>query len=823
MNSIEGSLNPLSLINPSDIESIEVLKDVSATAIYGSRGANGVILVTTKKGQRGGNSVHYQYSIGWDTPAKKLDLMNATQWAQLQKDYFHNRNNYTDEQIANMPHYDWQSAVLQTGATQSHELSIGGGDDKLRYLLSGSYTDQTGIVLSSGFERFSARLNLDKELLPALTVGLTATASKSTQKALTTFEGVNYNSSPYALGIANSLTYALYMPPLIPIYATDGDYNYHNTYEHGYLNNGSITANPVSDLNNSTAQNINTTMLGSFYARYTIIDGLVAKLNAGAHVNHITQNFFAPSYTSLGLERIGMGGIGNKRSEVYQAELTLTYTKQLADHHFIDLLAGYTRQNTKSSYATNLTSNFTNETLGVNNLADGADPFPPLSGASQAKLLSWIGRANYTLLGRYNLTATFRADNSSRFARRLRWGYFPSIGLSWNVNEEAFLRNLSALSNLKLRLTYGTVGNQEIGDYEYAQTFAATRYNGATAYVQNNLGNKNLKWETTTQYNIGLDLGLWSNRLSLVADAYYKKTSDLLLEVEVDPTLGNGKQLYNVGNVTNKGLELSLNATPVKRSTLSWTLSANLARNINTISSLGAKQQVLLGTDQTQQVLQQGESLGSFYGLIFDGIVQTGEDVSALAGDYKTPGDLKFADLNTDTKINSADRAVLGSIQPRFTYGFSTTLDYRHFDLFIALQGSQGNKIYNYLRRFLEKPNDSYNVSAAVLDSWTATTPSTTLPSIAAMAAGRSYLYMDSRYVEDASFLRLKNITLGYTISSARFSTLKPSVTLRLFAAVQNLFVLTPYKGYDPEIANGIDLGTYPTARTFMVGAGISF
>ncbi|MDR3133365.1 MAG: TonB-dependent receptor [Prevotellaceae bacterium] len=828
LNHIESTLNPLAAINPADIESVEVLKDVSATAIYGSRGANGVIIVTTKKGTRGGNRVNYQYSIGWDKPAKKLGLLNASQWARMQKDFFLNKGKYTDEEIAQLGEgYDWQGAVLQTGITQTHELSLSGGDDHMRYLLSGNYTGQDGIVLHSGFRRYNARVNIDKNLGNRFTAGVTATAGKSVQNSLTAFQEVNYNSSPYSAGITNSLVYALYIPPVVPVYTATGDYNYDNPFEYSYLIYDGKTANPVSDLKNSTGETIGLSLLGNAYVRYAIVDGLVAKVNAGTYINHATQHFFAPSYTAIGLETFGLGGIGNKRQEVWQAEFTLAFTKQLNESHFIDVLAGYTYQDTQTRFNTSLTSDFTNETLGVNNLADGAHPFSPVSGASEARLHSLLARVNYTLLGRYHLTATIRNDKSTRFAKNHRWGAFPSIGFSWNINEEPFLENRRAWSALKLRLTYGTVGNQEIGDYEYAQSFTASRANGGIAYSQTNLGNKNLKWETTTQYNAGIDAAWLDGRLSVTADLYYKKTFDLLLEIPVDPLLGVASQLVNVGNVTNRGVEFSINLLAIDRPRFRWTIAANISRNRNKITDMGEYRQLVLGRNE-EEILQVGESLGAFYGLVFDGIVQKDEDVSALPKTVHgaaQPGDLKFADLSgpqgvPDNEINSYDRAHLGSIQPAYTCGLQTTIDWRGFDLFISLQGAQGNKVYNHLRRHLELPNDSYNASAALLDSWTQTRPSNTLPGIANIANDRYYSYLDSRYVEDASFLRLKNITLGYTLAPLKT---RKNISLRIYAAAQNLFVLSPYNGYDPEVARGIDLGAYPTARTFIIGANINF
>jgi TonB-linked SusC/RagA family outer membrane protein len=833
LNSIEGNLNPLASINPADIESIDILKDVSATAIYGLRGANGVIIVTTKKGDRNVNRMSYQYTVGWDAPAKKLDLLTATQWARIQKDFFLNKGQYTDDEIAQLGKgYDWQNAVLQTGVSQTHELSVSGGNDQLRYLVSGNYTNQTGIILNSGFERFGGRINIDRNITDRLSVGITATAGNTVQKSLTTFQDVNYNSSPYSAGIANSLTYALYIPPVVPIYNSDGSYNYYNPFEYEYLKNGAITANPVSDLNNSTSETINTAILSSFYAQYRILDGLTAKINAGKHISYTTQNFFAPSYTAVGLETSGVGGIGKKHKTVSLTELTLSYNKQINKNHYIDLLAGYTFENNKTDFTTALTTHFTNESLGVNNLADGAKPFAPISGALESKQRSYLGRLNYTLLNRYNLTSTIRHDKSTRLAHRLRGSFFPSVGVSWNMNEERFLKRVEALSNLKLRLTYGKVGNQEIGDYEYSNSFTASSYNGGIAYSPSNLGNENLTWETTTQYNAGIDAGFLNNRLSFVADVYFKKTSNLLLEIPIDPSLGvaKGKQLFNVGNVTNKGVEFSVNATAIDRRHLKWTVSANIARNINEITSIGDRKPIILGRNQSE-ILKAGEAFGSFYGLLFDGIVQADEDVSQLPlTPYGTPrpGDLKFVDVSgpdgvPDNRIDDYDRTVLGSTQPDYIFGLQSTLEYGNFNLFISFQGSQGNEVYNYLRRYLETPNDAYNGSASLLNSWTPENRSNTLPGLRNMAEDRYYGYADSRYIEDASFLRLKDITLSYTTSTPAFTSPQSPLTVKLFATAQNLFVLSRYKGYDPEVSSGIDLGTYPSARTFTLGARITY
>jgi hypothetical protein len=398
------------------------------------------------------------------------------------------------------------------------------------------------------------------------------------------------------------------------------------------------------------------------------------------------------------------------------------------------------------------------------------------------------------------------------------------------MDEEAFLKNIRALTALKLRLTYGTVGNQEINDYEYAQTFTASRYNGGVAYSQTNRGNENLRWETTEQYNAGIDAGLFKNRLTLTADVYFKQTYRLLLDLPVDPSLAVKTQLFNVGNVSNRGLEFAVNFVAFENKNFKWNLSANIAHNINKITHLGDRNRIVLGNDG-EEILQTGESLGSFYGLQFNGIVQKDEDVSQLPETVHgtaQPGDLKFADVSgpngiPDNKIDSYDRVVLGSIQPDYTFGAQTSIDYRGFDLFISLQASVGNRLYNRLRRYLEAPNDSYNASAALLDSWTENNPSTILPGLGNIAADRYFSFLDSRYVEDASFLRFKNISLAYTANTRLFSSVNMPLKIRIFVSAQNLFVLTAYKGYDPEVSQGIDLGTYPTAKSFSLGTRIVF
>jgi TonB-linked SusC/RagA family outer membrane protein len=805
---IESSINPLSAINPANIESISVLKDVSATAIFGSRGANGVIIITSKKGSRNKDVISYNVTASWNTPAKKLQLMNARQWIGFQREYFGDKGNITDEQLAALGNgYDWQSEALQNGFSQKHDVFVSGGDDKTKYAISGNYVNQNGIMINSGFRRNNLQISIDREVSKYLTVGAVATFGKGTQNSLTTATkklGVN-GSTPFGDGITNSLTYALLMPPAVPIYNENGDYNFSNPYESSHFSLNGRQANPIYDLKNSVAESINKSVLANFYAHYTIFNGLVAKATLSTDQSAITQNFFAPSASALGLNESGVGAIGKKEYETGQADATLDYSKRFNDIHFINILGGYTYQNVQRTYQTIRSSHYINEDLKQNKLGFGEQQSLPVNGASDSELHSLISRLNYTLLERYNLTATFRSDYSDRFAEGNRWGYFPSIGFSWNVNND-----------LKLRLTAGTVGNTEIDDYLYAQIYNPQIYSGRPVFVMENKGNGKLTWETTTQYNAGADAGLLNDRLRLVADVYYKKTRDLLLEKSTELGSAVDHQMVNIGNVTNKGIELGINIVAINNRKQNWTISANIARNVNEITYLGGDDDVLSG-EYSEQILRVGEAYGSFFGYVFDGIVQSNEDVSQLPtrnGETLEPGDVKFVDTYKDGNIDLKDRVILGSTHPDFTYGLSSTFTYQGFDLFVSFQGTQGNEVVNVLRRTLEHTGSSYNLSVGILDAWTSENPSN---EVARIPYGLPAKQMDSRYVEDASYFRLKDFTLGRT-----FQVKQLPFSVRVFASAQNLFTLTRYKGYDPEVAGGIDNGAYPTARIFSVGVGLT-
>ena len=820
----DSNFNPLASINPSDIESIEVLKDVSASAIYGSRGANGVIIVTTKNGKRGRVKVDYGYSIGVSNVRKTLDLLDAEQWGSLYLDLATDAQKtatgVTPSVVSSWGKgTDWQDALFRTATTQQHQLSVSGGSDTERFLISANYTDQGGVIRNTNFERLGARINYERDIFKNVTIGLKSNVSKSTQKG-------SYSFGSYSNGFSGILEQVLRTSPAVSIYNADGSYNYANPFEAGDFVRSGQTPNPIADLSEVDAETKVDNVLVSVFGAWEIIPGLRLRVQGSTDIINTRQNFFGPSTSTAGFNTGGYASIGSKRWESDQVEATLTWNKKWNKHE-IEVLGGYTYQQEKSENVLAASANFANENLGFHSLQAGSQLITPESSFVTSVLYSGIGRVNYSLLDRYHLTATLRADGSSRFAKNKKWGWFPSLGFSWNVNEEKFLKSVKWLEDLKIRASVGTVGNQEIGDYRFLSTYAATHYyfgDGAknTAYYRSGLGNDDLKWETTTSYDLGFDLSILKGKLNFVFDYYHKKTSDLLLSIPVEQTTGFSSQLSNIGNVTNDGVEFAVNAILIQKKDISWNASANIEHNKNKVTSLGTQQTEIINGNQT--IIRVGEALGTYYGWEFDGVVQAGDDLSKVpAPSNKTNveyGDAKFVDQNGDGVVDQEnDRVVLGSTQPKFTYGFASQVRYKSWDLSFNFQGSYGNKLYNQLEQALESPNASYNASAKLANRWSDSNPSTTIPRAYALNLYNSYL--DSRFIEDASYLRLKNIQVGYSFKP-RFQN-GTKLGVYLYASAQNLLTITNYSGFDPEYSGYVDRGTYPTARTFTFGVKLSY
>ena len=820
----DAALDPLSFLNPSDIESIEVLKDVAATAIYGTRGANGVIIITTKKGSHGRNNISYSASFGWSSISKKLDYLNAWQWADLWNELYENGEvGYRlDEPTAS---YDWQDAALQTGFSQEHQLSVVGGDEISRYSISGSYKNQEGILLNTGLKRYAARINYERNVFKNLLIGLNANGAYNQMK------GQSDKSSMFA---ANSWYGAISHTPYTPIYNEDGSFNYDPTPTSVDIYNGKV-GNPISDLLNYQTETENTRIIGTGFAEWTVIPQLKLKASLGADISNTRQNYYAPSYTSDGLPYNGYSSIGQTKTHVWQTEFTATYSNVFKRVHSLTVLAGYTAQYTDRSRFATTAYGFSNDATGYDNIGAAATTQPSSSAHYISTLQSVIGRVNYSYDSRYNASLTLRADGSSRFAKNHKWGWFPSLGFSWNIDREKWLHLSKKVDFIQLRASVGVVGNQEIGDYQFAANVVPRTVvvDGmrATSYIISNKSNPDLKWETTASYNVGLSTGFFKNRLTATLDVYYKKTSDLLLDVPVEQVTGFSTVLRNVGSVTNKGVEFEVGGVLVDKKDLKWNVNANIAHNKNEVTSLGNAEYFIPSHGYTNPlIVKVGEPLGSFYGYQFKGIIQSDEDLSSLPSQTISPvepGNPKFEDINGDNVVNEQDRVVLGNIQPKFTYGFNTKLTYKNWELFVSANGSYGNKLFNELACRLDRGNGYYyNPLAEVADRWTPTNPSNTIQK----ASNATSIYTDSRFVEDASYLKIRNIQLAYTLPIPQIT--KDS-RLRLYVSLQNFFTITKYNGYDPEanrsgtdetsaLYQGIDNGTYPTAKTVLVGFNIT-
>ncbi len=832
----DAALDPLSFLNPSDIESIEVLKDVSATAIYGTRGANGVIIITTKKGSHGKNNISYTGMFGWSKASKTLDFLNAQQFTELY-------NELTPDAPLATPtaNYDWQDAALRTAFSQEHQISFTGGDDISRYTISGGYKDQKGIIIGTDLKRYTGRINYERNLLKNLLVGVNATGAYSSLEGLRNVD--HGNSGQTAKWAANSWMSALITPQTQPIYNADGSYNYSPTpiSQDLFVRDGqTVVGNPISDLNNIKTSTSNTRLIANAFAEWEAVPHLKLKTNVGVDLSNTKQNNYSPSYTTTGLEHNGVASVGDNRTNVWQAEFTASYDNTYKKHH-VNLLGGYTTQRTdRSGFATTV-RNFANDATGYDNLSAGSDLYRSTSDRVISTLQSVLGRVNYSFDSRYNASLTLRADGSSRFAKNHKWGWFPSAGFSWNIDKEKFVHFGKQVDFLQLRLSAGVVGNQEIGDYQFAATVSPTEtpfiYNGqeTVAYYIVNKANPDLKWEKTASYNVGISSGFFQNRLNVTLDAYYKKTSDLLLQVPVEGVTGYATALRNVGSVTNKGVELEVGAVLIDRKDLKWNVNANIAHNKNEVTSLGRATSIIPGIGGatlgyiSPLIVTVGEPLGTFYGYKFAGIVQSEEQAATLTPqtiNKLEPGNPYYEDVNGDGVVNTEDQTTLGNAQPKFTYGLNTTLKYKQWDLLVAVAGSYGNKLYNGLATRLTKGSTYYNSLADVADRWTPTHASNVIQK----ASNDLTVVSDSRYVENASYLRVKNIQLGYTLAVPQITK---DARLRLYLSLQNFFTITNYSGYDPEggrngaseqsgLYQGIDMATYPTSKTVQLGFNVT-
>jgi len=822
--------NPLATLNPNDIVSIDILKDASATAIYGSRGANGVVLITTRRGKAEQNKITFDAYYGVQKVRNSIPMLNAKDYAILANESEFNAGNganvrYRQSYIDSIqgPGTDWADAILREAPMQNYSITASGGTAKTQYAMSFNYFDQKGIILNSGFKRGSFRVNLDSRLTDKLKVGNSIAFSYTRNDIVNNDESVT------------GITYAaLAFNPLQAVYQPDGSY----TFASAPLN--SIN-NPVALAREVDNFNLSFRAIGTVFAEYEFIKGLRVKISIGGDFGSIRENYYANSKVTPGIDAVngnGLARVGNVTSKNWLNENTITYDKSFNSRHTINALAGFTIQSTTAERNLASARGFPNDNLKFYSLGAAQTTLPSTSNFTEGIIQSYLGRINYSLDHKYLLTLTSRVDGSSRFGSGNKYGFFPSGSIAWRLSEEDFIKDMGAFSDLKLRVSYGKTGNQDIAAYQSLSSLGTVQYtygnNVNTGFAPGRIANPELKWETTAQTDIGIDMSVLNNRINLIADFYYKKTKDLLLDISVPWSSGFTSGLKNIGSVENKGFEIAVNTENI-RGVFNWSSSLNFSINRNKVLDLGGLDMILnnnitsgLNGGVAFSVLKVGEPIGSFYGYRFDGLYQTPAEVAAAnTGATALLGYMRYEDINGDKILDGNDRTVIGSAQPKFIAGLTNNFSYKGFDLNIFLQGSYGNKILFLHRIDLESMKAVNNGSAVSLTRWTGPGTTNYMPRAYRQAPREP---VSSRLVENGSYLRCRNLTLGYTLPGSALKSIGLKF-VRLYVSAQNLFTITDYTGFDPEVsaygqnnlAPGVDLSTYPSSKTFLFGLNIEF
>jgi len=813
--------NPLNSLNPNDIESVEILKDASAAAIYGSRGANGVVLITTKKGKSGQLRVNYDTYFAIQQVANKLDILTTSEYIKAQNELSVARGGsivFTPGDIAAIgAGTDWQNLIFRDAPMQSHNLSFSGGNANTKYYASLNMFDQQGVIVSSGIKRYIGRINLEHRT-DKFRFGFNMSSSLI-KDDLVAFGGTGFNAGA---GIINS---AIQFFPTVSPYDSAGSYaRYYNID----MENPLAVAYGV-DANQNTSRTF-----GNVFAEYTIIPGLKAKLNLGSDYMNAKRGVYNSTATKAGFSNGGIATVFNGTNSNYLAEATLDYTKKLGDHR-VGVLGGYTYQYfTRESFSAGNVG-FPSDLNGVNSIGSGSTSLATVSSIKNTnKLQSFLGRVNYNYKGKYILTATLRADGSSRFGINNKYGYFPSFSAAWQIGSEPFIQNIEQITNLKIRAGYGLTGNQDIGNLNSVSTFnnsGAANLGGVAQIGQTptRIPNPDLKWESTAQFNVGLDAEFLKGRVSLTVDYFRKNTNDMLLDLPVSGTTGFTSQLTNIGSIENEGWEFLL-TTKNLTGKFNWTTTINFATLKNTVKNIGPLSQILTGSlPFTNQItiIQPGYPLAGYYGYQVTGVFQNKDEITGSPQPAAQPGYLKFKDLNEDGKIDANDRTLIGNPLPGITYGINNSVSYRNFSLDFFIQGVGKVDILN--QNLLEAlfPLDPLRNTLAdpLLNRWTPDNPSNKWPSNVgynSYAAQR----INSLTVEKASYLRLRNLTLAYQIPLGNIKAIKSA---RVYITGQNLVTITKYSGFDPEVnVNGdgnvrVDYNAYPVAKIYMIGVNVGF
>lgn len=825
-NSVQGSNEPLyvvdgfptsgsnpTIINNSDIESIEILKDASATAIYGSRGANGVVLITTKQGKSGKMQVDYEGSYSQATLRKKLDLMNAKEYAT-----FYNEQAVTDKvtpfftqaQIDGFGEgFDWQDLIFRKAPMQTHNLTVSGGNEKTRFSIGGSTFDQEGIVIGSNYKRYSLRasVNTDVNKMFSLSYGATLTKIKTSRQN----NGAGNRGGTLMSAVISA-------PPTLTPYNEDGTLRVLAT-AYPFISN--VLTNPLNYVNEQTDEVDANRVLANMALTFKPFDGLAIKLSGGIeNSDDITEGYTTTRF----INSQGSANVSNTRGTSILSENTISYIKTLADKHSISAVAGFTYQDFLNKSLGGSGVGFLSNVTETANLGSANTPGIPSSSYSFSTLLSYLGRINYSFNSKYLATVSFRADGSSKYSEGNKWGYFPSAALAWRLSEEAFIKDIPAISDLKLRSSWGLTGSQAIGAYATLNNLTAgkTVFDDAlyNTFAPGTRLPGNLKWETTEQIDFGVDAAFFNNRYRISADYYIKNTRDLLNTVQLPSGFGFTSTIQNVGQIQNKGLELALDGLIIDKA-FKWDLGANISFNRNKVVKLYNGADILGGSvgvtliNDNANLLREGEPMSVFYGYLKNGYNELGKEI--------------YQDLNADGVINQLDKTIIGNPNPDFIYGLNSTMSYKGLELTIFLQGVQGNDLVNVssINNTLDYGFGLNMPREVYTNHWTPTNTNAKYPVI---SRANSYNYSD-RVVEDGSYMRLRNIQLAYNLPLSDWNV-KWMRSAQIYVSGQNLLTFTKYSWWDPEtnsqggansLGQGIDHYSYPTSKSVTAGIRVGF
>ncbi|MCM5661802.1 SusC/RagA family TonB-linked outer membrane protein [Galbibacter mesophilus] len=814
--------NPLNSLNPADVKSIEVLKDASATAIYGSRGSNGVVLITTKKGKQGKLKVAYDYYYGFQEVSEPADVLTPIEYRDALNAIIDLGGGDPSQVINEIEDggTDWQDLIYRTAPVQNHNMSFSGGGNNLTYFTSLNYFDQEGLIEGSGTKRFNTRVNLNYNDQEKVNFGVNFNASFINDDFASTGTGINENGGV----IYTAINY----DPTISPYDENGDYQRSQFF---------TGDNPLSLMDGESAFAETFRFFGNTFLEYYFIPELSAKVQIGGDTQSVRRDVFIQPFTLAGAGSGGIGSIQTGRTDYVSVEGTLNFNKSFGKSN-LNAVLGATYEYFQSKTFSGNARGFALPDLETDALGSGDPLLNNLaSGRTQAKFLSYLARANYSLLDKYLFTASIRADGSSRFGENNKFAYFPSGAIAWKMQNEEFMRGADWITELKPRISIGSTGNANIGNALAFQTFSTGNqvlFGNAfySSIFPSRLANPDLTWEKAVQYDIGFDFAFFQNRLSGSFDYFNKETTDLLVNIPQPLNTGFAGQVQNLGGVRNKGFELSLVGDIVRSDKVTWTLSGNFSTLDNEVLDIGERGDIIRGSLDPQvpnfSIIKPGHPLDSYYGYIVDGIWQEGDDFS-VSNDNLVPGDIKYRDINGDGTINDQDRIIIGDPIPDFTWGLTSSLRISNFTLDVFMQGVEGVDRFNYNLANSYFPNNfrQNRFAEPVLNRWTPENPSNKYPSfVNPLAQGGQNSLVSTITVEDASYFRLQSVRLGYDVPVSDIGVFN---RLSIYVTGQNLFTITDYSGTDPAAnASGsntasIDFNAYPVPRTYLLGMSIEF